>query len=152
MTPRNPTLASADPLGLQRFVDAQAPVWEAVQKELANGRKESHWMWFVFPQLSALGHSGTARFYGLSNSRHARSYWAHPILGPRLLRCTQQVLDLRGRSAHHIFGSPDDLKLCSCMTLFESVVVEEQAFGEVLDHFYGGARDILTQSFIREDG
>ncbi|RYF34632.1 MAG: DUF1810 family protein [Comamonadaceae bacterium] len=113
----------ADPFKLQRFVDAQAGVYPAVCAELAAGRKTSHWMWFIFPQLAALGRSETARFYGLADAAHARAYWTHPTLGARLDECSRLVLAIDGRSAHDIFGSPDDLKLCSSMTLFRGIDV-----------------------------
>ena len=134
----------ADPFKLQRFVDAQAGVYPAVCAELAAGRKTSHWRWFIFPQLAALVRSGTARFYGLADAAHARAYRAHPTLGARLEECSRLVLAVEGRSAHDIFGSPDDLKLCSCMTLFEAAVPETAVFDDVLDRFYRGSRDPQT--------
>ncbi|RZL64349.1 MAG: DUF1810 domain-containing protein [Variovorax sp.] len=139
----------ADPFQLQRFVDAQAGVYATVCAELARGRKTSHWMWFVFPQLAALGRSGTAKFYGLADAVHARAYWARPTLGTRLRECSQLVLSTQGRSAHDIFGSADDLKLCSCMTLFEAAVPEEPLFGRVLDRFHAGSRDAQTLGLLR---
>jgi len=135
--------------GLERFVDAQASVYAAVLGELGAGRKTSHWMWFVFPQLKALGRSRTALFYGLEDRAEAAAYWGHPLLGPRLLECTRLVLATTGRSAHAIFGSPDDLKLCSCMTLFEAVAPEEPAFRAVLDRFYAGVADVATLEQLR---
>ncbi|RYF62905.1 MAG: DUF1810 domain-containing protein [Comamonadaceae bacterium] len=138
-----------DPFKLQRFVDAQAGVYPAVCAELARGRKTSHWMWFVFPQLAALGRSGTAKFYGLADAAHARAYWMDGTLGARLRECSELVLSTQGRSAHDIFGSPDDLKLCSCMTLFEAVVPEAPVFADVLDRFYRGSRDVQTLELLR---
>lgn len=129
---------------LSRFVDAQAGVYPEVVAQLRAGLKSSHWMWFIFPQLAALGRSSTARFYGLTDARHAATYWTHPGLGPRLKECSALVAANRTRTAHQIFGSPDDLKLCSCMTLFEAAVPDETVFGEVLDRFYAGFRDELT--------
>ena len=111
-------MPDADPFALNRFVTAQAPVFAAALDELKAGRKQSHWMWFVFPQLRGLGHSAMAEFYGISSLAEARAYLAHPLLGPRLILCTETVLALQGRSVHAIFGSPDDLKFCSSMTLF----------------------------------
>ena len=133
---------------LERFVSAQAPVYAAVLRELAAGSTTSHWMWFVFPQLTSLGRSGTARFYGLDGRADALAYWRHPVLGARLLECTRLVLAAQGRSAHDIFGSPDDLKLRSCMTLFAAVAPEAPAFRGVLDRFYGGEGDPLTLAEI----
>jgi uncharacterized protein (DUF1810 family) len=121
----------------------QACIPEVVA-QLRAGRKSGHWMWFIFPQLAALGRSSTARFYGLSDAGHAAAYWRDACLGPRLKECSALVAANRTRTAHQIFGSPDDLKLRSCMTLFEAAVPEETVFGEILDHFYAGSRDDLT--------
>jgi len=131
-------------MDLQRFVDAQDPVFDQVCAELRAGAKRSHWMWFVFPQLRMLGHSSTARFYGIEDRAEALAYWQHPLLGPRLKQCAELVLGVRGRTVNEIFGSPDDLKLCSSMTLFEAVAPEEAVFAEVLDRFYQGSRDKAT--------
>ena len=135
--------------GLERFVEAQAPVWADVLRELAAARKRSHWMWFVFPQLKSLGRSATAKHYGLEDRAEAGAYWRHPLLGPRLVQCTRLVLATSGRSAHDIFGSPDELKLCSCMTLFAAVAPEEPAFRSVLERFYGGVADPSTLALLR---
>jgi uncharacterized protein (DUF1810 family) len=105
-------MTADDRFDLQRFVTAQEPVFETVLAELRAGRKRTHWMWFVFPQLAGLGRSSTARFYGISSIDEARAYLAHPVLGPRLDRCTRIVLASDGPSLHAIFGSPDDLKRC----------------------------------------
>lgn len=129
---------------LERFVGAQAPVYDGVCAELAAGCKRSHWMWFIFPQLRSLGRSTTAWHFGLQDLDEARAYVAHPVLGPRLRHCTGLILATRGRTAHEIFGSPDDLKLRSCMTLFERAAPDEPAFGQVLDRYYASARDPLT--------
>jgi len=134
--------------GLERFVEAQAPVYTSVLRELGAGLKTSHWMWFVFPQLKSLGRSSTARFYGIDDRAEAAAYWRHPLLGPRLLECTRLVLATPGRSAHAIFGSPDDLKLRSCMTLFDAVAPEELAFRAVLERFYAGAADTATLAML----
>ena len=134
--------------GLERFVAAQAPVWPTVCAELAAGAKRSHWMWYVFPQLAALGRSPTARFYGLADLTEARAYWAHPLLGPRLKEGAMLLLAVRGRSAHEILGSPDDLKLRSCMTLFERAAPDEPVFAQVLSRYYGGARDPMTLGLL----
>ncbi|HMQ72394.1 MAG TPA: DUF1810 domain-containing protein [Rubrivivax sp.] len=141
---------------LQRFVDAQAPVFDHACAELAAGRKRTHWMWFVFPQLRGLGRSATAMHYGIDSRDEALAYWHHPLLGPRLARCATLVLAQAGRrSAHDIFGSPDDLKLCSCMTLFDAVAPEQPVFRRVLDAFYGGRPDARTLAHLgqgRDDG
>lgn len=133
---------------LERFVQAQDPVWNTVRAELRVGAKRTHWMWFVFPQLAALGRSSTARFYGLQGAAEARAYGQHPLLGPRLREAAALVLAVRGRSVHDIFGSPDDLKLRSCMTLFEAVAPEEPVFAQVLDQCCGGERDPLTLQLL----
>jgi len=111
-------VTSYDDFDLERFVTAQAPVFETVLAELRAGCKRSHWMWFVFPQLRGLGHSSTARFYGISSIEEARAYLAHPLLGPRLDLCTRIVVTSESSSLHAIFGSPDDMKFRSCVTLF----------------------------------
>jgi uncharacterized protein (DUF1810 family) len=129
---------------LDRFVQAQAPVYAAVRAEIAAGDKRTHWMWFVFPQLRRLGRSATARHFGLEDAAEARAYLDHPVLGPRLRECCALLLGVRGRTLHRIFGSPDDLKLRSCMTLFEAVAADEPAFAAVLDRYCDGVRDPLT--------
>lgn len=135
---------------LDCFVAAQAPVYDAVRAELAAGDKRTHWMWFVFPQLRALGRSATARHFGLADRAEAASYLRHPVLGARLKECCDIVLAVKGRTAHRIFGSPDDLKLCSCMTLFEVAAPEEPVFGRVLDHYFAGRRDPLTCDLLSQ--
>jgi uncharacterized protein (DUF1810 family) len=132
-----------DPHDLQRFVEAQAPVYAQVCAELAAGRKTSHWMWFVFPQFKGLGASAMAQRYGIASIDEARAYMAHPLLGPRLRECTERVLAVQGRSAHQIFGSPDDLKFRSCMTLFAQAT-GEPAFRRALEKFFGGQPDEVT--------
>ena len=133
-----------DSFGLDRFVSAQAPVFDTVVAELQAGRKRTHWMWFVFPQLRGLGYSQTARFYGLASRAEAAAYHTHPLLGPRLLRCTQLVLGSGAPSLHAIFGSPDDMKFRSCMTLFEQAAPGEPMFGRAMDRWCAGARDEQT--------
>jgi uncharacterized protein (DUF1810 family) len=132
-----------DPFDLQRFVAAQAPVYAQVAAELAAGRKRSHWMWFVFPQLKGLGSSAMAQHYGIASLAEARAYWAHPLLGPRLAQCTGLVLAVDGRSVHEIFGSPDDLKFRSCMTLFAQAT-GEPLFTRALEKYFGGEADPRT--------
>jgi len=134
----------ADPHDLQRFVDAQQPVYDDVLDELRDGRKVSHWMWSVFPQLRGLGHSPTAQRYGISGLGEARAYLRHPLLGARLRECTGLVLGIEGRNARDIFGTPDDLKLRSCMTLFRAAAPEEPVFDAVLRRYYGGEADPRT--------
>lgn len=133
---------------LERFVEAQAPVIERVMAELQDGEKQSHWMWFIFPQLKALGRSGTAKFYGLADLDEAKQYLAHPVLGPRLLGCTQAVLVHRDKTAHKIFGTPDDLKFRSCMTLFMLAAPEADVFRQALAMFYAGEPDPSTVDLL----
>ena len=141
-----------DPHRLERFVQAQAPVYGQVCAELAAGEKRSHWMWFVFPQLAELGRSATAQYYGIGSGAEARAYWAHPVLGPRLAQCTSLVLAVQGRTAFQVFHSPDDLKFRSCMTLFHAAVPQEPLFGKALEKFYGGEGDPLTLSLLSAMG
>ena len=129
---------------LQRFVDAQAPVYRSVVDELRGGQKRSHWMWFVFPQLSGLGSSPMAVRYGIGSLQEARAYLRHELLGPRLHECTQLVSQVQGRSIAEIFGSPDDLKLCSSMTLFAVASDDNQDFVALLAKYYRGLQDPLT--------
>src|SRR5206468_6854398 len=133
-----------DPHDLQRFIDAQRPVYARVKEELARGAKASHWMWFVFPQLKGLGRSTMAQHYGIASAQEALAYWGHPVLGPRLKECTELVNAVDGKTALQVFGSPDDLKFCSSMTLFERIVPQEPAFAQAIDKYFGGQRDART--------
>ena len=135
---------TVDPFDLQRFVDAQAPVYDAVVDELRAGRKRSHWMWFVFPQLRGLGSSPTAVHYGIASLDEAHAYLDHDLLGPRLRECVDLVNQVQGRSAGEIFGWPDDLKLRSSMTLFARAADDNQDFLALLDKYYGGEQDPQT--------
>jgi uncharacterized protein (DUF1810 family) len=138
-------VASAnDPYDLQRFIKAQDPVCGAVCAELRNGRKESHWMWFIFPQLRGLGHSHMATKFGIASRQEAEAYLKHPILGPRLLECTRLVNLVEGRSIDQILGYPDDLKFKSSMSLFASIAPDEHVFKEALQKYFGGKLDRLT--------
>jgi uncharacterized protein (DUF1810 family) len=134
----------ADPFNLNRFVEAQAAIYPAVLAELRAGRKASHWMWFVFPQIAGLGRSPTAQFFALSGLAEAEAYLAHPLLGQRLLECTLIVNALEGLSAHRIFGSPDDLKFRSSMTLFARIAPPGSPFQAALDKYFDGASDAAT--------
>ncbi|OBG18789.1 DUF1810 domain-containing protein [Mycobacterium sp. 852002-51057_SCH5723018] len=133
---------------LKRFVDAQEPVYHNVVDELRHGRKRSHWMWFVFPQLRGLGSSPTAERYGISSLEEARAYLRHDVLGPRLRECTRLVNQIEGRSAAEIFGSPDDLKLRSSMTLFARATDDNADFLALLDKYYAGQQDQLTLKLL----
>jgi uncharacterized protein (DUF1810 family) len=134
--------------GLQRFVDAQAGVIEDVCAELRAGCKQSHWMWFIFPQLRGLGHSAMAQHYGIASRAEALAYWQHPLLGPRLRQCMQLLLGHADLSAQDMLGSIDALKLHSCATLFAAVAPQEPVFGEVLQRFYGGMADERTLALM----
>jgi len=136
--------SASDPFDLRRFVEAQAPVYRSVVDELRGGRKRSHWMWFVFPQLRGLGSSPMAAQYGIASLEEARAYLRHDVLGPRLRECTQLVNQVQDRSIAQIFGSPDDLKLRSSMTLFGRATEDNQDFVALLDRYYGGEQDRLT--------
>ena len=140
---------SDDPFDLQRFVDAQAPVYERVRAELKNGRKHSHWMWFIFPQIAGLGHSAMAQRYAISSLDEAKVYLAHPVLGPRLRECTRLVVQTDGRSAYEILGSPDDMKFHSCMTLFARAAPQEDVFMDGLEKYFDGAEDQATVARLR---
>ena len=137
-----------DAFNLKRFVDAQEPVFAEALLELERGHKRTHWMWFVFPQLADLGVSPTAKHFGIHSLDEARAYLRHPLLGARLRQCCETLMRVQGRSAHEIFGSPDDLKLRSCLTLFELAGPEEAVFGRCLEKYYGGKRDELTLSLV----
>ena len=133
-----------DRYDLQRYVDAQERVYRTVVEELTAGRKRSHWMWFVFPQLRGLGSSPTAVRYGIGSIDEARAYLAHQLLGPRLRECARLVAAIDGRSAEEVFGWPDDLKLRSSMTLFSHAAADNHDFVAVLERFYDGEEDPAT--------
>ena len=134
--------------GLDRFVAAQAGVYARALAELEAGRKQSHWMWFVFPQIAGLGRSPTARYYAIASAAEARAYLAHPLLGARLLDCAQAILAHRGRSAEAILGSIDAIKLRSSMTLFEAVAGDPAPFTRVLDALFDAERDPATLNLL----
>ena len=136
--------ADEDPYDLQRFVEAQEDCLGDVLRELREGRKRSHWMWFIFPQIKGLGLSSTARTFAISSREEAAAYLEHPVLGARLRECTRLVMQVEGRSLREIFGSPDDLKFRSCMTLFAHVSSDHQAFLDALKKYCGTAFDPLT--------
>lgn len=131
-------------MNLDRFVEAQAPVYPRALAELTAGRKQSHWMWFVFPQISGLGKSPMAQHYAIHSLQEARDYLDHPVLGARLKECTQAVMDVEGRSAHEIFDTPDDLKFHSSMTLFAHAAPEEPLFRTALEKYFNGREDSAT--------
>ena len=142
------TRGQGDPFDLARFTSVQEAVYGHALAEIRSGDKRSHWMWFIFPQIDGLGFSSTAKRYAITCAEEARQYLAHPVLGARLVACAAAVLAVEGRSAPVIFGSPDDLKLKSCMTLFESVAGPGSVFGQVLDSYYQGKRDTRTHEIL----
>ena len=139
-----------DPFHLQRFVEAQADVWDRVTDELRAGRKTSHWMWFVFPQLASLGRSATAKFYGIGSVDEAKAYLAHPLLRTRLIHCARLLLQLRNRSAREVFGDVDEMKLRSCLTLFCAIAPEEPAFSDCLQRFFDNEADAMTVRHVQD--
>jgi uncharacterized protein (DUF1810 family) len=137
-----------DPFELQRFVDAQAPLYAQVLSEIRNGRKRSHWMWFIFPQIAGLDHSAMAHRYAIASRDEAVAYLEHPALGPRLRECTQALCKIQGRSIEQILGSPDDIKFRSSMTLFDAAS-GDPVFRHALDKFYAGASDSATLAILK---
>ncbi len=136
-----------DLFDLQRFVDAQAPVHPRVLAELGQGQKQSHWMWFIFPQLAGLGHSPMAQRFAIASREEAAAYLDHDVLGPRLRECTTLVNAVQGRTIREILGSPDDLKFCSSMTLFGAVSPDPE-FARAITKYYGGAPDRKTLELL----
>ncbi len=139
---------SADPFDLARFVSAQDGVFNEALAELRQGRKETHWMWFIFPQLEGLGRSETAQFYGIKSAAEAAAYLRHPVLGARLMACCNAILALNDTTAAQVFGSPDDVKLRSSMTLFAQLPKSPSVFRRVLDRFFGGEPDPRTLELL----
>ncbi len=133
-----------DRFNLERFVEAQEPVYDNVRRELRAGRKESHWMWFVFPQIAGLGHSPTSVRFALASLEEAAAYLAHPILGPRLRECVGLALEAEGWNARQIFGPVDEMKFRSSMTLFARAAPGEDIFEQCLEKYFGGAPDPAT--------
>jgi len=139
-----------DNYNLHRFLDAQERVYDAVLDELRAGRKASHWIWFIFPQIAGLGHSGMAQQFAIASLDEAKAYLQHPVLGFRLHECTQLVLDVNGRSAEEIFGYPDNLKFRSCMTLFMAATTDNKIFKDALLKYFDGEPDTLTLDLLAQ--
>jgi uncharacterized protein (DUF1810 family) len=137
----------SDPYNLQRFVDAQRSVYSNAVAELRQGKKRSHWMWFVFPQVVGLGFSPMAERFAITSPEEAIAYLGHEVLGPRLRECTRLVLDVKNKTAHDIFGSPDDLKFRSSMTLF-SAVSDDPVFADAIARYYAGEKDQATLGIL----
>jgi uncharacterized protein (DUF1810 family) len=143
-------MVSSDPYDLKRFVQAQATSFEEALAEIKNGRKRSHWMWFIFPQFEGLGFSAMSKRYSIKTAAEAKAYLAHTLLGPRLTACTEALLGLEKKSAHEIFGFPDDMKLKSCATLFASVSPQGSVFHQLLTKYFQGESDSKTLQLLRE--
>jgi uncharacterized protein (DUF1810 family) len=144
---KNNKLLNLEP-NLQRFIQAQQLAYATALKEIKNGRKTGHWMWYVFPQLAGLGHSEMSQYYSLSGITEAEAYFRHPVLGARLIEITTALLETRTSDVTQLMGSPDDLKLCSSMTVFSLVRNSDLIFQKVLDKFFGGKKDFITLSII----
>jgi uncharacterized protein (DUF1810 family) len=143
------TASTTSNFDLQRFIAAQGSIYPTVLAELKAGQKRTHWMWFVFPQVEGLGHSAIAQRFAIRSREEAVAYVATPLLAGRLIECTQTVLSVAGKSAHEIFGSPDDMKLHSSMTLFDAVDGGD-LYGRALDRFFAGKRDDKTLSILKQ--
>lgn len=143
---------AGDPYHLSRFLEAQREDFAQALAEVAGGRKGSHWMWYIFPQLDGLAFSSTSKYYAIKSLDEARAYLAHPVLGPRLVQCAEAALRVEGRSANEIFGPPDYLKLRSCATLFACASPPGSVFERLLDKYYGGERDRKTLRLLGLDG
>jgi uncharacterized protein (DUF1810 family) len=137
-------MSTSDEHDLSRFVEAQRSTYERALSELRSGRKRAHWMWYVFPQLAGLGRSAMSRRYAIADAEEAKAFLEHPVLGPRLVECASAVLGIDGRSAYEIFGSPDDLKLRSCATLFARASPAGSVFAALLAKYFGGLEDEET--------
>ena len=143
------TIDRDDPFDLSRFTMAQQGIYDSVLAELRSGRKRTHWMWFIFPQIAGLGHSPTSQHYAIKSSEEARQYLKHPVLGTRLLECAEAVLAVEGRSVSDIFGYPDDMKLMSSMTLFAAVEDNpDSVFIQVLEKYFQGKQDHRTLQLL----
>lgn len=139
-----------DPYDLNRFLEAQEGVYERALAELKGGQKRTHWMWFIFPQIEGLGYSPTARRYSIKSTEEARQYLNHPVLGKRLLECTEAVVALKGGALSEIFGYPDDMKFKSSMTLFEKIAGSGSVFSLALDRYCNGERDGTTLRLLEK--
>jgi uncharacterized protein (DUF1810 family) len=148
MTNANESRRSDDPYNLNRFVQAQEDDYAQALSEIRSGKKRTHWMWYIFPQLDGLALSSTAKRYAIKSVEEAKAYLDHPILGPRLRECTEAVIHIEGRSATEIFGSPDDLKLRSCATLFAYALPAGSVFERLLHKYYRGGRDEKTLQLL----
>lgn len=136
---------------LKRFIDAQEKTYKSALAEIKNGKKQTHWMWFIFPQIQGLGYSSTSKFYAIHDLQEAADYLKHDVLGRRLIEICHALMSLSTSDPRPIFGSPDDLKLCSSMTLFSEVESGEDIFNAVLKKFFNGAKDKATLKLIGKE-
>jgi uncharacterized protein (DUF1810 family) len=150
MIKANDTNSGDDPFQLNRFINAQERIYAGVVKELRDGQKQSHWMWYIFPQIDGLAHSTTSKYYAIKSIEEAQRYLNHPILGMRLVECTETVLAIEGRSISQIFGYPDDMKLKSSTTLFAYVSASHSVFIRILDKYFKGERDGKTLQLLEK--
>ena len=140
-----------DPHNLDRFIEAQDPIYSRVITELKSGKKRTHWMWFIFPQVAGLGRSPTSQYYAIKSTDEAQQYLNHPVLGERLKECAEILLGIENRSAREVFGTPDDLKLRSSMTLFANISGPGSVFEEVLSKFFQGRQCQRTLAFLKKE-
>ncbi len=143
---------SKRPIDLNRFIQAQEEDYEIALNEIRSAKKRSHWMWYTFPQFAGLGLSSTSQHFAIKSVAEAKAYLGHSILGKRLLECCEAMLQINGRTAREVLGSPDDLKLCSCATLFATISPAESVFHQILEKYFGGHRDEKTLELIQQDG
>ncbi|MDJ0554390.1 MAG: DUF1810 domain-containing protein [Microcoleaceae cyanobacterium MO_207.B10] len=137
-----------DPFNLSRFISAQDKIYETVLRELKNAKKQSHWMWYIFPQIDGLAKSTTSKYYAIKSIEEAQQYLNHPVLGKRLLECAEIVFGIEGKSISEIFGYPDDLKFKSSMTMFFHVAKPDSIFARIIDKYFQGERDIQTLNIL----
>ena len=152
MTGKGNAASNSDPFTLERFTKAQKDVYNGVLRELRSGRKRTHWMWYIFPQIDGLAYSSTSKYYSIKSLEEARQYLRHPVLGKRLVECSEVVLSVEGQSASEIFGYPDDLKLKSSMTLFAAAADPDSVFVRVIDKYFNGESDRRTLQLIGQTG
>ncbi len=148
MTKASDITTNKDPYDLNRFISAQDKIYETVIKELINGKKHTHWMWYIFPQIDGLGKSATSKYYAIKSIEETRQYLNHPVLGKRLLECAEIVIYLEGKSISEIFGFPDDLKLKSSMTLFAYIANPGSIFARIIDKYFEGEKDVKTLDLL----
>jgi uncharacterized protein (DUF1810 family) len=148
MTTTNDGMSGDNPLQLDRFIKTQEKMYDSVLEELRDGQKQSHWMWYIFPQIDGLAHSTTSKYYAIKSIEEAQRYLRHPVLGMRLVECAETVLAIEGRSISQIFGYPDDMKLKSSMTLFAYAAAPHSVFIRILDKYFNGERDDKTLQLL----